>query len=60
VPMHSDTRGDFQFFTINSGEDSDIVVGSTGGGDKSMVLVNHFNKMADYKRHSLDPLQLLF
>lgn len=60
MPVHSDTGGRLEFFSIDGGEDSDIVIGSTGGSDKAVVFVDHLNKMADDERDSLDTFELFF
>lgn len=31
--MHGDAGGSLEFFAVDGGEDSDVVVGSSGGGD---------------------------
>ena len=60
MPMHSDTGGRLEFFSIDGGEDSDIVIGSTGGSDKAVVLVDHLNKVTNDERDSLDTFELFF
>lgn len=58
--MHGDTRGSLEFFPIDGGEDPDIIVGSTSGGDQPVILVNHLHEMPDYKRHRLNSFELFF
>ena len=60
MPVHGDTGGRLEFFSINGGQDSHIVIGSTGGSDKAVVFVDHFNKVPNDKRDSLDTFKLFF
>jgi hypothetical protein len=56
--VHGDTGGSFEFLSIDGGEDSDVVVGASRGGDQPVALVDHFYEVADYQGDCLDPLEL--
>jgi hypothetical protein len=60
VSVHGDAGGDFKFFAIDGGQDSDIVVASSGGGDEAVVLIDHFYEVSDYQGHGLDAFEFFF
>ncbi len=59
VSVHGDACGYLKFFSVESGEHSDEVVGSTTGGDERMVLIDHLDEVTDDEGYSLDALELL-
>lgn len=60
MTMHGNAGGGFEFFAVNSRENSNIVIGAASRGDQTVVLVDHLNEVADNKRHSLNTFELFF
>ena len=60
MSMHGDTGGCLKLFSVQSREDSDIVIGSACGSDKTMVLIDHFNKMSNDEWDGLDSFEFFF
>jgi len=59
VAVERDGCGGLEKLAVDGAEDSDVVVGSGGGSNDAIVLVDHFHELADDERHRLDPLDLL-
>jgi hypothetical protein len=59
VPVHGDACRGLQFFPVDCRQNSNIVVGSAGGGDESVVLIDHFDEVADHEWDCLDAFELL-
>ena len=57
--MERDGSRRLEQFAVDSAEDSDVVVGSCGGSNDAVVLVDHLHELAYDERHRLDPLHLL-
>ena len=59
VAVERDGSGGLEKLAVDGAEDSDVVVGSCGGSNDAVVLVNHLHELANDERHRLDPLHLL-
>lgn len=56
VTVERDGGRRFEKLSIDCAENSDIVIGSGGGSDDAVVLIDHLHELANNERHRLDPL----
>lgn len=59
MAVESDGCGRLEELAVNSTENPNVVVGSGGGSNDAVVLVNHLHELANDKRNRLDPFYFL-